>query len=131
MSIFSSDFLAAARPSDAGHAEEMPGRVLDVVRIDRLMQLELLTTVAEFARVIVGNAPLPELRRRLRVELRRAIEVGQRPGDVIVAELLHALGDQVGGIVRADGGRERREQQQFWEEDPRYSGHRFYRPRTK
>ena len=55
----------------------MPSGVLDVVRVDRLMQLELLTAVVEFPRVIVGNTPLPELRRRLWVELRRAIEVGQ------------------------------------------------------
>ena len=45
------------------HAEKVPGRVLDVVGIDRAVRLELLAAVVVASNVIERDAALPELRR--------------------------------------------------------------------
>ena len=73
-----------------GDTEKMPGRVFDVVGIDGLVQFKLSPALVEFAGVIVANAALPELRRDRRVELGRAVEVPNRFGDFVLAEVPHA-----------------------------------------
>ena len=87
------------------HAEEMPGGVLDIVWIDRLMQLKLTPALAVFAAVVVGNSTLPKLRCQLRIKLSRPVEVRERARDIVVAELLNAARDQGCSVFGANIGR--------------------------
>ena len=59
----------------------MPRGVLHVVRINRLMQLELFSAVFVATRIILRDSPLPILRLASRIEVDRFIEIRQRLRD--------------------------------------------------
>ena len=56
----------------------MPDRVFDIIRVDGLVELELLDTFFVFVGVVVGNASLPVMRLLIRVKLNKSIEIGNR-----------------------------------------------------
>ena len=56
----------------------MPDRVFDIIRVDGLVELELLDTFLVLVGVVVGNASLPVMRLLVRVELNKSIEIGNR-----------------------------------------------------
>ncbi len=64
----------------AGHAEEVPDSVLDIVGVDGAVELELQRAGLERTRVILGDASLPELRLDFGSELDDAIEIRERRG---------------------------------------------------
>ena len=53
----------------------MPDRVFDIIRVDGLVELELLDTFFVFVGVVVGNASLPVMRLLIRVKLNKSIEI--------------------------------------------------------
>src|SRR5690606_14381779 len=65
-------------PARARDAEEMPDAVLDVVRVDRLVALELLSAVLVAARPVERDPPSPVVRRELGTVGEVSIEGGDR-----------------------------------------------------
>ena len=68
----------------------MPHRILHVLRIDRLVQLELLAPLLEHPRVITGDAALPVLRRLRRRQFEELVEVRHRLLEMPRLEMLRA-----------------------------------------
>ena len=61
-------------PGLAGHAREVPGRILHIRRVDRAMKFELSATVGEPVGVVECQAPLPEMRLHLGTGLDEGVE---------------------------------------------------------
>ncbi len=73
-----------------GLAKEVPDRIFDIVRIDRLVELKLLDAFFVFLGVIVGDAPLPVMRLLIRIELNNSIEIGNRLLELAKFKIRHA-----------------------------------------
>src|SRR5204863_5602456 len=71
-------------------AQEVPDRVFDIVGVELLVALELLTTLIVLAQVVQRDAALPVAGKSIRSQFQEAVEVGQRLGEVTELELLAA-----------------------------------------
>ena len=71
-------FLGLGDAVGLGHAEVMPDRVLDVLRVDSLVHLKLLAPGLVFAGVVVNEAALPVVRFLAGHHLDELVEVSKR-----------------------------------------------------
>ena len=79
-------------------AEKVPGRILDVVGIDRAVRLELRAAVVVAPGVVERDAALPELRRCVGSERDDAIETGDRLLDASREEVFDRAVEDVSRI---------------------------------
>ena len=93
---------------EAGSAEEMPRRVLDVVGVDRLVQLELFPPPLELTRVVEGDPALPVVSLAGRVQLDHLVEIGDGLLELPQPEIVlppPLVGGHVAGIAFDRPGR--------------------------
>src|SRR5690606_4405348 len=74
----------------ANQAEKVPRRILDILRIDLLMELKLLSPFLVFTRVITGDAALPMIGGVLWPQFQLSIEIRQSFGDASTTKMLLA-----------------------------------------
>jgi hypothetical protein len=85
----------------AGSAKEVPGGVLDVVRIHGAVRFELGAAVLVAAGVVERDPALPELGLNVRGELHQVIEASRRLGNSAVLKIRErAIEDPLGTIPR-------------------------------
>jgi hypothetical protein len=97
--------LGASRRLLPRNAQEMPDRVLDIVRIDRSMRLELGSAVVPSLRVVERDTALPEIWHPVGIHLDETIEPFQRHLDPSRRELRD--GDVARGGRRHQKSRDR------------------------
>lgn len=100
---------ASARGTNG--AKEMPDRIFDILRVDRLVTFELCFSLFILFGVIIRQTPLPMMRVLLWNESKKGIEVGNGIGDLRLEKALLATSMQGGGshphptALRSNGGR--------------------------
>jgi len=86
----------------------MPRGILDVIRVDRSMRLELAATVGKAARVVQRNATLPELWRLGRQHVRKIVEGSSGRGETSRFEFGNGAAEQRVRTLCGNGGQNTR-----------------------